>query len=152
MKAILPAFLTLFVSGIFISCNSETADSAKTDSGTQQEQKICIDRFLKADDSLGKIRNHACETISLSETILQYENALRKTDYKSCSPSFETAIDKHLDAWHEIVKVTDRYPDLRGEMHDLFSKLENGKDSTLFKPLLDAIWDTWAGVEKFIKQ
>ena len=48
-----------------------------------------------------------------------------------------------------MTMVTDQYPNLRGEMHDLFDIIEKGKDSGAFKTHLKAIWDTWENVEHY---
>jgi len=51
-----------------------------------------------------------------------------------------------------VLPITDRYPDLREEMHDLFKKLETGKDAEVSKPLVKTIWATWAEVEQAMKE
>ena len=56
--------------------------------------------------------------------------------------------EEHMNAWINITEVTDNYPDLRGEMHDIFDIIENGPDSTAFKFLLTEIWTTWEQVEQ----
>lgn len=150
-KADSKKILIVFFLNFFISCNTDNKQQEKTTKITAVQQSECVRRFMSADDSLGKIRNHACETISLSQSIHQYVQALRNLDYRICLPAFQEAVDKHLDAWQNMKKITDRYPDLRGEMHALFDQLEKSKDSAIFKPLLDKIWDTWAGVEDYIK-
>lgn len=146
-------YKTLIIFSLFMlpACNDDNRKKGETTKITAVQQSECIRRFMSTDDSLGKIRNHACETVSLSKSIQQYVQALRKADYGICLPSFQEAVNKHLDAWQGILKITDRYPDLRGEMHALFDQLEKTKDSAAFKPLLDKIWDTWAGVEEYIK-
>lgn len=111
-----------------------------------------MDRVIALDDSLGKVRNHACETISLGETIRQYAAGMEKANYESCPPAFVAAFNKHREAWLAVLLVADQYPALRGEMHDLFKNLESGKDSAAFKPLVKSIWDTWGDVEKAVKE
>lgn len=115
-------------------------------------KKECIDSVIAIDDSLGKIRNHACERVSLSQSIRNYSAAIKKISYKDCPQSFKKAFEKHQQAWDAMVVVTDKYPQLRGEMHVLFKKLEEGNDAELFKPLLKEIWETWEEVEKAIKE
>ena len=110
--------------------------------------QACIERIIALDDSLGGVRNHACETISLTETIRQYTDAMGRFDYSDCPDAFTKAIQKHRKAWLALVHLVDQYPDLRGEMHDLFEQLENGRDSATFKPLLKTVWDTWGEVER----
>lgn len=50
-----------------------------------------------------------------------------------------------------MLEITNKYPELRGEMHNLFDQLEKGNDAAEFKRYLKQIWDTWAEIEKFIK-
>lgn len=143
--------LTMFclVTTIFISrANSLPGNNLEDD----KLNKECMNRVIALDDSLGKIRNHACEKISLSQSIKDYSAGMKKFSYKKCPESFKKAFERHRQAWANMLVVTDKYPDLRGEMHVLFKQLEEGKDAELFKPLLKAIWDTWAEVEKAIKE
>lgn len=111
------------------------------------EKIDCVNLILTKDDSLGKIRNHACETLSLSETIKQYTQALDSLNFENCPSGFTNAFNNHIDAWTDIIQVTNHYPYLRGEMHDLFDKLEAGEHGDEFKPLLKNIWDTWKRIE-----
>ncbi len=112
----------------------------------------CMKKIIAMDDSLGTIRNHACETVSLAETIRNYAASLQKLDFSSCPPSFATAFEKHRQAWLAMIPLAEKYPKLRGEMHDLFDQLKAGEDAAVFGPLLDAIWATWAEVELAMKQ
>jgi hypothetical protein len=114
-------------------------------------ERECIKEVTRLDDSLGVIRNHACEKISLSMSIKNYAGGLRKLNFKNCPAGFSKAFDTHTKAWMGMLKVTDRYPGLRGEMHSLFDQLEKSADSVEFKKHLKMIWDTWAGIEKYIK-
>ena len=113
--------------------------------------KNCIDKIIAVDDSLGKIRNDACNKISLSSAINQYVKSLKELDYIDCPDSFSTAFHNHLHAWINILEITDHYPDLRGEMHSLFNTLEKSEHSERFKILLNEIWETWSLVEKEMK-
>lgn len=112
----------------------------------------CIERILAADDSLGRARNHACEQQPLSEVIANYASALAGLDFTSCPENFRAAFEGHRQAWLELLPITDRYPDLRGEMHALFEKLESGEHAKQFKPMVDRVWKTWAEVEAASKQ
>lgn len=111
----------------------------------------CVDVILKKDSELGEIRNHACEKISLSKTIDEYVSSLEKLDYSTCPESFTNAFKNHRSAWIDTKQITNRYPELRGEMHDLFDEINKTSDSTEFKKLVKGIWDTWAEVEKASK-
>lgn len=110
-----------------------------------------MDNVIAIDAKLGKIRNHSCEKISLSETISNYVNELNKISFDDCPKAFDQAFKSHINAWLEMIPVTDNYPNLRGELHDLFDKIEAGKDKVLFKKRLDAIWKTWADIEETMK-
>jgi hypothetical protein len=145
------SIIICFLIGVFISCNQYDTKEQPETKGLAAEQQ-CIQQVIALDDSLGTIRNHNCETISLSETIDQYAAAVEKINYKDCPEDFAKAFVKHREAWMAMKTVTDKYPNLRGEMHTLFDQIEKGKDSTLFKPLLKDIWDTWAEVEPFISK
>jgi|GEM_PF-122726 tetratricopeptide (TPR) repeat protein len=116
------------------------------------ESKICIDKAIAQDDSLGKIRNHASETMPLSAAIKQYAKGLARINFRDCPKPFSEAFDQHRKAWLELRTVTDQYPDLRGEMHDLFKQIEESKDGARFKPMVKKIWDTWARIEQAMKE
>ena len=109
---------------------------------------VCVAYVLAQDDSLGAIRNHACETISLAETIRNYTDGLEHINYNGCPAEFKEAFKAHWEAWRQMIPLVEKYPNLRGEMHDLFDVLEEGEHADEFKPLLQAIWDTWGEVEK----
>ena len=108
----------------------------------------CIDQILKSDSEYGKIRNHYCETFSLTKTIKLYVDNLSQLDFNDCPDEFTQAFRTHINAWEGMVEITDKYPSLRGEMHTLFDQIESGPDSLLFKPALNLIWSTWEAVEK----
>lgn len=111
-----------------------------------------MQRILALDDSLGKIRNHASEKISLSETIKQYTSEINKMDFNGCPGDFTFAFKRHRDAWSKIMAITGKYPGLRGEMHALFDSIKAGKDSAEFNLRLAAIWSTWSEVENAVKK
>lgn len=131
-----------------MACNN----SSKKDKALTNKDAICIDTILKTDGELGKVRNHACEQISLSKTIDNYTHSLQALDFEDCPKDFTLAFKAHINAWEDIKKVTDDYPELRGEMHDLFAEIENSKDSIEFKQLTKRIWDTWGDIETAAKQ
>lgn len=72
-------------------------------------------------------------------------------DYSSCPDRFITAFHKHIEAWKMITKISNKYPSLRGELHEIFAELEKGKDSTEFKSLVKQVLDTWTIVEESAK-
>lgn len=144
-------FYLFILIGLFLACKEPNAKQP-TKNAVVDLTKACLDRVMAQDDSLGKARNHACETISLSETIKQYVSGLENIDYSNCPEAFVNAFKAHREAWTAMMEVTDKYPDLRGEMHDLFDELEKSEDADTFKSLLKPIWDTWALVEKEINK
>lgn len=111
----------------------------------------CIQHIIALDDSLGRIRNYACETISMAATIRNYAEGMKKADFRQCPPEFSAAFERHRQAWLNMIPLVEKYPDMRGEMHVLFNQLELGKDAATFNPLLKNIWDTWAQVEAAMK-
>lgn len=139
----------LCLATLLTSCNSDVNNKSKEADTTNTPS--CIELTIKMDDSLGTVRNHACETISLSETIDQYVKELRSLDYEGCPEGFTNAFEKHMDAWTKMTTLTDNYPEIRGEMHQLFDELKASEDSVEFNQKLQAIWDTWGEVEKFVK-
>lgn len=148
MKPIIFLFqLTILVFLITLACQRKSGSISSDPQNVEQAFQECIQNILTKDDSLGAIRNHACEQISLSETINQYISSLRELNYNACPKEFTNAFYQHQEAWLRMVPLVDQYPDLRGEMHDLFDTIEDGKDGETFKPLLKDIWDTWGLVE-----
>ena len=132
-------YAILFLAVLVYACKSEKAKITPTD---------CVENILKKDDSLGTVRNHSCKEISLSKTITQYTSSLNRLDFSTCPEKFTTAFKLHITAWGEMIAVTNNHESLRGEMHDLFDKIETSSDSVIFKEKLKAIWDTWDEIEK----
>ncbi|UOK43108.1 MULTISPECIES: hypothetical protein [Flavobacterium] len=137
-------FLGPMVSIVF-SCHTVRKD--KTSKHTD-----CISHVIAADDSLGKIRNTECETLPLSQTIVNYTHGMQKINMRNCPKAFIKVFQDHVNAWNAIRVVTDRYPEKRGEMHVLFKELEQSKDSVEFKKLQGNIWATWTEVERATKK
>ena len=108
----------------------------------------CIERIFKKDSVLGEIRNHASEKISLSQAIMDSTAELESLDYSDCPGKFVSSFHRHIAAWKMVTKVTDNYPSQRGELDDIFVKLEKSEDSTEFKFLVKQVWDTWNEVEE----
>jgi hypothetical protein len=108
----------------------------------------CIERIFEKDSLLGEIRNHASEKISLSQSIQNYTKALESLDYTGCPEEFVSSFRKHIEAWKGVTKITDNYPHLHGELHDIFIELEKSKDSAEFKALVNRVWETWTEVKK----
>ena len=83
-----------------------------------------------------------CEKVSLSETIQVYVDSLSTLDFSSCPEKFASSFQEHIDAWKAMIAVTDNFPDLRGEMHDIFDEIEKSENPGEFKTRLDKIWST----------
>ena len=147
MRASHPLMILVISSSLFIlACNQSNKDNA-TEDDLSEVQKTCIDNILDQDEILGEKRNHDCEVMPLSETIKLYVAGLDGLDFTNCPEAFSVAFSKHKDAWLAMIPITDNYPDLRGEMHDLFDVIEQGENEEAFSPALKTIWDTWAEVE-----
>ncbi|MCB0544193.1 MAG: hypothetical protein H6575_05330 [Lewinellaceae bacterium] len=147
------ALLIAFCS-FLIACADSGADKQKPVQpapATTAAAKACMDSIIAFDSRVGTIRNHACEKQSLSKTITEYTEALENADFAACPVAFKNAFLKHIQAWRNALAVTDKYPELRGEMHDLFNKIESGDDGPVFKTLVADIWATWADIEKVMK-
>lgn len=144
--------LLLFIFTIsLLGCRGigEKQDSSHT--GLDAKQVKCVERIFKKDSVLGDIRNHASEKMSLSQAINNYTSKLEAINYNDCPEKFTSAFLKHIEAWKLVKKVTDKYPSMRGELHDIFAKLEKSNDSTEFKILAQQIWDTWDMVKEHAK-
>ena len=120
---------------------------AKTSTSLECQKKV-----LEKDSALGKIRNHQCEEISLSETIRNYVGALKELNFEECPTAFKQSFQLHMDAWTAMTEVTDEYSKLRGEMHDLFDLIKLEDSTGQFTKRLDAIWATWAEVENSMEE
>lgn len=134
-----------------ISCHSNNPSKIGGNAILEQHNN-CIETALSLDDQAGRIRNHACESTSLSQAILNYTQSLEQIDFSSCPKDFKAAFEGHIRAWQAAMEITDKYPNLRGEMHDLFKRIEEGQDGEKFKSKVKAIWDTWAEIEKANKK
>ena len=141
MKQLLLFFTICFT---IIGCKSNTNEA-------QVKTKSCEEQIIEKDSVFGIIRNHAAEEKSMSVSIENYVAGLKSLDYSNCQESFYNAFYRHIEAWEAMIQVTDSYPDLRGEMHDVFKLLEQTKDSAKFSLALNKIWSTWSDVESQIK-
>ena len=142
--------LALYILGFafILGCNNSNQKKNDIDLISETYQANCIERILKKDGDLGEIRNHATEKISLSQAINNYINELKSLDFSNCPQNFTSAFTRHIAAWKAITKVTDNHSSQRGELHDIFERLQKSQDSTEFKSLLKVVWDTWHEVEE----
>ena len=134
---------------IFLSCNIQGVSQSKNSKDKLAEQ--CIEDIIARDDVLGSIRNRSCEEISLSETILNYVKEIEKMDFSYCPKYFKVAFTRHIQAWKDMIPVTDHFPTLRGEMHDLFEQIDRSDHGQAYKTVLSNIWSTWDEVEEAMK-
>ena len=126
---------------------SESADK----SDNIESDAHCIESILEEDNRLGEVRNHACEHMSLEQTIEEYTKALEQLDYSNCPEGFTTAFNSHIQAWKSMIPTVESYSDLRGEMHDLFDQIEATAGSENFSSALAEVWETWGAVETALK-
>ena len=125
------------ISLLFVDCKQPSV----------QKESPCINNIIAKDKILGKVRNQYSTQNSLSSTIYNYTEGLRQLEFQSCPDNFKAAFLKHIAAWDEMLPITDKYPDIRGEMHDAFDKIKAQGDQS-FESQLQIIWDTWDEVEK----
>ena len=137
---------------LVLACDNVRKNSGETKLGSVEIKTAkCIESILQKDSELGKIRNHSSELLSLSETIDDYTNNIKSLDFKNCPDKFSIAFHEHIQAWLDLKNVSDKYPELRGELHVIFTELGKKKDSLEFKLLEARIFDTWKIVEKITK-
>lgn len=141
----------ILISLLFLGCNGQNKKGASATSSVESINIDCVKQIFEKDSIFGDIRNHDSEKISLSEAINNYSKNLNSLDYSDCPERFEIAFRKHIDAWMDFKKVSDKYPLLRGELHKIFAIIEKSKDSTEFKSRLDQILETWEIVEESSK-
>lgn len=138
--------LMMVVVGFLASCDRSINRFQEKQQVTEVE-KARMDRVIAIDDSIGKIRNKECKKIPLSQTITNYTGKMKQIDLVGCPKEFTKSFNEHIRSWENLTQVTDKYPDMRGEMHDLFKKLEKSQDSAVFKKLKNDVWDTWDVIE-----
>ncbi|MFC7356895.1 hypothetical protein ACFQO1_04280 [Jejudonia soesokkakensis] len=139
---------------LLLGCKNAEKNNTKLliEEVSDASEKNCINTIINTDATLGKIRNEAPRLLSLSEAIDNYIFGIEAMDFKNCPGAFEAAFLDHKEAWAAIKEVTDKYPQLRGEMHDLFDQLEKTENGERFKELLADIWSTWEKVERAMSQ
>jgi hypothetical protein len=138
----------LLLMTLLTACNSAAEEKQPRVIAPSVEKLSCVEQILLMDDSLGTVRNHACEKISLSESIDNYVQGFESLDYEACPQFFRHAFGQHLDAWKDMMPITNKHPELRGEMHELFDQLKESADSAVFNRKLKKIQDTWTLVEQ----
>ena len=137
---------------LFISLVSTGSCKSRSESQIPLNSGSCIESVFNTDSILGINRNHDSETISLSEAITRYVDAFDSISFDDCPLVLKQSFSDHLEAWRNMLEVTDNYPNLRGEMHNLFDQLDAGQDSLRFRTLLAQVWSTWSGVESHLSE
>ena len=143
--------IILFLSLLLVGCNYSNKKENNLSNISQEKRSLCVQKIFEKDSIFGGVRNHASEKKSLTETIENYSENLKSLDFTNCPENFESAFQRHVDAWLDFRKLSDKYPLLRGELHEVFAVIEKSKDSIEFKSRLDKIMKTWNEVEKSSK-
>ena len=146
MKRPLSIHIILFC--FLLGCNNQPSNEKRAVEPTVTQGKSCIDSVMKQDSLLGEKRNTDSRQVPLSQAIRDYTVGIENINFASCPPAFTTAFQKHKEAWTAMTTVTDQYPAIRGELHELFQQLEKSNHAAEFKQHLRAVNDTWTAVEK----
>lgn len=114
---------------------------------------LAISDILDHDARIGKIRNHACENQPLSTTVTDYVEAMREIDFSKAPNDFTEAFEQHIAAWEHSIPFMQQFPDLRGEMHDLFEEIRSSSatNQSTLEDHEKEIWGTWAEIERIAK-
>ena len=111
----------------------------------------CITFIIEEDNVLGELRNKAPLDIPLHKAIKQYAEALYNLDYTECPEEFTKAFLAHVADWESLIPIAKKYPDKRGEMHDVFDELRETEDGEAFEQRINEIRASWKIVEKFVE-
>lgn len=119
-----------------------------------EEPARSIERVLAEDAVLGAVRNDAPRHMPLAQAVRDYAGALDALDLSACPEDFRRAMRRHIAAWWDVLPYVEGFPSLRGEMHDVFDQIHVASNPTAdeFQRLVDAIWETWAPVERIALQ
>lgn len=109
-----------------------------------------IERVLEVDSEAGTRRNQGTLLRPSASVVREYADALRAIDLAATPPDFSVAWIAHIEAWEALIPYVEAHSDARGEMHALFKELlsDSNPSAPQFQILHDAIWSTWAQVEK----
>jgi len=130
------------------SCAS--APEAGASAGDSPQQAIA--RVIAIDDAAGAARNQGTLTQPAATVVRAYAAELRAIDLSQTPDDFQRAWTAHIAAWEALLPYLEQHAALRGEMHELFAGLlaDSSPGAAGFKPLHDAVWETWADVEQAI--
>lgn len=112
-------------------------------------EREAVESVLAADNAAGERRNHASETSPAAVGVAAYVVELEALDLSRCPDGFARAMTRHREAWAAMVPYLADFAHERGELHDVFDRLESEANPTRtrFEELLAAVWSTWAEVE-----
>lgn len=143
------SILLLFIT-VVVGCK-DVNQPQDDNSRVSTPQKECIKEAISLDSSLGARRDKASRHVALGQSIRDYIKGMEAISFTGCPQAFTTAFKNHIAAWQDLLPLADKHPELRGELHELFTQLEKGPDGEEFKRRLKAVWDTWAEVEAAMK-
>src|SRR5687768_8658731 len=125
MTSVFRIYFLVFLLAFTYACNN----SNKEKENNVQEEKMCMNNAIRQDSILASMRNEATRNKSLSQTINEYTSGLDSIALSSCPVKFAKALKKHIKAWKSLLTITDKYMDLRGEMHVLLDQIKHSADS-----------------------
>lgn len=113
-----------------------------------------IRAVIEQDSRLGKLRNHFSEDAPVARAVEEYVAGLDALDLEHCPPDFVRALHRHRDAWHGSIAFFEEFPNLRGEIHDVFEMIRARDHSS--RARLEAveaeILSTWVAVQNSMSQ
>ena len=108
----------------------------------------CMASVIKADERLALARNAAPREMPIGDAVRAYLEAFESLDMSECPPPFREAIRRHLGAWRETLPWLDAYPELRGELHEVFDVIGRDERNAEFRAAVGQIIQTWSQVEQ----
>jgi len=117
---------------------------------TVTDHRAAIQRVLRADTSLAKLRNDRVREVSLATATREYAASLENLDYWNAPPGFEAAFLRHAEAWRNFADAAEPFADIRAEMHEAIEKADTrgGPQADRLLDALDEVWATWAPIER----
>lgn len=133
---------------LIYSCNRFQEDETPSPAAI-----ACVESVMALDDSLGRVRNHLSEMIPVHESIEHYvQSSEIYLNFEDCPALFQSAFQRHTNAWKEMAKVCEEYAEYRGEMHSVMDRIAIECDCKEFNEALSEIWESWAEVENVTKR
>jgi len=140
---------TVLIGLLASGCQMKRAPESRPATSQESDYVTAIHDVLSVDGELGMLRNRGTETESIVSSIRAYVAGIDGTDFSGCPEDFTEAFRWHRDAWEKSMAFFERFPSLRGEMHDVFEAIrsEGGETQTELERVEALIWDSWAEVE-----